>query len=180
MAGTHIFPVVERPDMSSDSIRHAVRRGITGGIAGTIAMTVYRAPVFRALPPSAEFWAVLVGGEPDEHVLPGIVLHLWYGVGAGALCGLLASVVHVFDAGDRSRGLPALALGTVYSLVLSAFGDRVLLRWLLDLELDADETLVFHVGHLVYGLTLGTWLGVGERTGRSDDRSDLDPEEPPG
>jgi hypothetical protein len=25
--------------------------------------------------------------------------------------------------------------------------------------LDADERLVFHVGHLVYGLTLGTWLG---------------------
>jgi len=58
-----------------------------------------------------------------------------------------------------------IGLSLVYSLALSAFGTRVLFRYLLDEELESDETVIFHVGHVIYGLTLGTWIGFRERKG---------------
>jgi len=33
------------------------------------------------------------------------------------------------------------------------------LERVLDMDPAADERLVFHAGHLVYGLGLGTWFG---------------------
>jgi len=35
----------------------------------------------------------------------------------------------------------------------------VLLRGLLDEDLDPDEALIFHLSHVIYGITLGAWLG---------------------
>jgi len=36
-------------------------RGVVGGLIATVLMTLYRFPVFRALPPTADFWAKYVG-----------------------------------------------------------------------------------------------------------------------
>lgn len=127
-------------------------------------MTLYRVPIFRGLPPTAEFWAHYVGhGDAEDYPIQGLVLHLLYGVVAGGVFGPLFAVV--------SRRYPAhreplsVVCGAGYSLVLSLVGTRIIFRRVLDRGLAPDHALVFHVGHLIYGLTLGTWLGSREPLG---------------
>jgi len=143
----------ERPSVAAE-----VARGIHGGAVATFVMTAFRLPLMRSLPPSANFWARLVrGGDPEDHPITGLVLHLLYGVGAGAMFGGLFALL------DSERPHQAegrgIVWGAVYGMGLSAFGSRVMLEALLDVELDADELTLFHAGHLVYGLTLGAWVG---------------------
>lgn len=69
-------------------------RGATGGFVATVVMTVFRSPVFRALPPTAEFWAQYVGGGPaEEYTIAGLALHLFYGTAAGTVLGVVYGVV---------------------------------------------------------------------------------------
>lgn len=143
-----------------------VLKGMVGGLIGTVSMTVYRVPLFAGLPPTAEFWARFVGdGDPADYPLQALGLHLLYGAGAGGVFGLLSSSVGV----DRGRASASILLATGYSVVLSVLGSRLLLRRLLGIELTAQEALVFHVGHVIYGLSLGTWLGTGNLIERPDD-----------
>lgn len=139
-------------------------RGVIGGLVATMLMTLYRFPLFRGLPPTAEFWAMFVrGGEPEQYPVAGLVLHFLYGGAAGGLFGLGLCMIDFRT--ERDRRLGAIALSLVYGVVLSVFGMQVLLRRLLGEELEPDEATVFHVGHLIYGLTLGTWLSSRERSG---------------
>lgn len=132
--------------------------GVVGGLLATIVMTAYRLPIARSLPPTAEFWATFVGSEgPEEYSLIALHLHLFYGAGGGAAFGA------VYDrlpkpTNTSPEGAAAL-WGVVYGLALSIFGERVLLERLLGMRLSADERTVFHAGHAIYGLTLGTWVG---------------------
>lgn len=127
-------------------------------------MTLYRFPVFRALPPTADFWAKYVGrGDPKAYPGTGLILHFLYGGAAGGLFGVGISQVDFRSA--RERDLGAIGLSLVYGLALSVFGTRVIFQHLLEEELEPAEALVFHVGHAVYGLTLGTWIGSRERSG---------------
>lgn len=142
----------------------SAKRGLVGGLVATVLMTLYRFPVFRALPPTSEFWVRYVaGGEAEQYPVEGLLLHFAYGGVAGGLFGLAFSPLDVRT--ERSRRFVAVALAVGYSLLLSVFGTRVVFRRLLDEELDDDERLVFHVGHVVYGLSLGTWLQSRERRG---------------
>ncbi|WP_135826359.1 hypothetical protein [Halorussus ruber] len=146
------------PEEASSSRRHRLAEGTEGGLVATLVLTAYRLPVSHALPPTAEFWSKFVaGGDSADHTLPALVLHLLYGAGAGALFGALFPAREPRE--TVGRELTGLLLATGYALALSVFGERVVLGRLLDMDLEADESLVFHVGHLVYGLTLGTWLG---------------------
>ncbi len=133
-------------------------RGMQGGLIATLTMTVFRLPTMRALPPTANFWSTHVGGgDPEDHPIAGIGFHLLYGVGAGGAFGVL------FAAMDAERGMEpeprGLLWGTVYGLVLSTFGTHVALKRLLGVRLDGDELAIFHAGHVVYGLSLGAWVG---------------------
>lgn len=131
--------------------------GLVGGLVATLVMTAFRLPISRSLPPTANFWATYVGGgDPEDYPLVGLVLHLAYGAGGGAVFAALAPGWGRPEAVAESRDA---VLGTVYGILLSAFGSRVVLGKLLGMDLEPDERLVFHVGHVVYGLTLGTWLG---------------------
>lgn len=142
----------------------AVVRGFLGGLVATAVMTVYRAPIFRALPPTAEFWArYLGGGEAEQYFLEGLVLHFLYGGVAGGVLGFLLANINPRTSLDRE--LTSLFAGLVYGLFLSVFGTRVLFRYVLERDLDPEQALVFHVGHVIYGLTLGTWIGSRERVG---------------
>jgi hypothetical protein len=146
----------------------ALTRGVVGGILGTVTMTVYRAPLFEGLPPTAEFWARFVGDrEPAAYPVVALLLHFVYGAVAGGVFGVL------FDGswrpGTGHRGSVAMAGGVGYSVLLSLFGSRVLLDRLLAVDLTGREALVFHVGHVVYGLALGTWVGTESTVGRSAD-----------
>ena len=137
---------------------YAAVRGLQAGFVATIIMTAFRLPILRSLPPSANFWAQYVtGGDPEEHPIAGLVLHFAYGIQAGALFGGL------FALQDAERSIEAeqrgLVWGSVYGMALSAFGSQVMLKELLDIRLEADELALFHAGHLVYGLSLGAWVG---------------------
>lgn len=150
--------------LSPSVTARAAARGFAGGLIGTAVMTLYRLPIFRALPPTAEFWARYVGGgEAEDHLLPGIVLHFFYGAAAG---GVFAPVFTVVASRTSfSRELIGLVSGLLYGSFLSVFGTRVIFRHVLGRELESDEALVFHVGHVFYGVTLGTWLSSRERFG---------------
>lgn len=136
--------------------------GAKGGFVATLVMTGYRMPISHALPPTALFWSKFVADDdPNDHPVAGLALHLLYGTVAGGVFGATAPERGRQRTADSE--LAGLFWGTLYGLALSAVGERVLLNELLDMNLDSDERLVFHVGHLIYGLTLGTWLG--SRTG---------------
>ncbi|MBX0286380.1 hypothetical protein [Haloarcula salinisoli] len=142
----------------------SLARGSVGGLVATVVMTVYRIPVFKALPPTAEFWARFVGGgDVEEYFVPGLLLHLLYGVIGGAVYGILASFTDVDDPVARER-LSVLG-GLAYGLGLSAFGSRVVFVRLLGRELQSEDALVFHVGHAIYGVTLGTFVATSESAG---------------
>ena len=142
----------------------SVARGCLGGFAATVVMTVYRIPAFKALPPTAEFWARYVrGGDVEEHFVPGLLLHLLYGVVGGGVYGVLASFVAVDDTATR-EWLSVLG-GFGYGVALSVFGSRVVFVRVLGRELQPEDALVFHVGHAVYGVTLGTYVATSESAG---------------
>lgn len=133
--------------------------GVVGGSLATAVMTAYRMPVAASLPPTAKFWATYVGGgSPEDHPVPGLVLHLAYGAGAGAVFAALFRPFSDRAAGEDEREAGGVVLGALYALALSVFGERAVLGGLLSTDLDTTESLVFHVGHLVYGLSLGSWV----------------------
>lgn len=149
---------------SRGRLLRSLARGCVGGLAATVVMTVYRMPVFKALPPTAEFWARFVsGGEVEQHFGPGLLLHLFYGLVGGAVYGVLASFVDIDDPVARER-LSVLS-GLAYGLGLSVFGSRVVFVRVLGRELQSEDALVFHVGHAVYGVTLGTFVATSESAG---------------
>lgn len=144
-----------------------IRRGAEGGALATAVMTVYRLPVTRSLPPSAEFWTQFVaGGSPDDHPLPALVLHVVYGVVAGTVfAAAFPSREPVAEAGygppSPSGEVKTTLIGLAYGLALSWFGERVMLDAVLDV--DPDDRFAFHVGHVLYGITLGAWVGTRTR-----------------
>jgi hypothetical protein len=147
-----------------------ILRGCVGGCIATVVMTVYRLPIFNGLPPTAEFWARYVGGgDADQYFVQGLVLHFLYGTVAGGAYGLLHSRFH--ESNPMSREVVSVLSGLLYGLSLSVFGSRVLFVRVLGRELRAEDALVFHVGHVIYGLTLGTWMGDRERYGEVYDDS---------
>ncbi|APX98288.1 DUF6789 family protein [Natronorubrum daqingense] len=136
----------------------AAIRGLQAGFVATIIMTAFRLPILRSLPPSANFWSQYVsGGDPEDHPIVGLLLHFVYGVQAGAIFGAL------FALQDAERSIEpeqrGIVWGSIYGMVLSAFGSQVMLKEILDIRLEADELALFHAGHLVYGLSLGAWVG---------------------
>lgn len=157
---THLTPAARRSGADDTPIPWP-RRLVLGAVAGlhaTAVMTLFRLPVTDSLPPTAEFWATFAGsGDPDDYPGPALALHLLYGalggVGFAALFGRVARATTV----QRERR--GVLLGMLYGIGLSAVGRRVILEGLLEMDLDADERWVFLVSHVVYGLTLGTWLG---------------------
>jgi hypothetical protein len=132
--------------------------GLVAGGFATLVMTAFRMPVSRSPPPTAWLWAQYVGeGDPEDYPGPGLVLHVMYGVFGGGVFGAL--VGPLIRGSDADREFLGAVYGVVYGIVLSVFGQYVLLDRLLGMDLSDDETFVFYVSHLVYGLSLGTWFG---------------------
>ena len=132
--------------------------GLAGGLVATLVMTV----VMNVMgdggpPPTATFVAKFAGGEPAEYAMPGMVLHLVYGVGAGAVLALGAPLVGI--------GLGSLAVaagvGLVYGLVLMVVGMGFWMRVVLGMEPDRGTMVMFGTVHAVYGVVLGAFLGTG-------------------
>ena len=155
-ARVRAHPPKERSKLAH--VAYASVRGLQAGFVATLIMTAFRLPIMRSLPPSANFWAKYVsGGEPDDHPVMGLLLHLCYGVSAGAVFGGLFALLDAERAIEpEQRGI---VWGSVYGMGLSAFGSQIMLKELLDVRLDPDELALFHAAHLVYGLALGAWVG---------------------
>ena len=159
-------PTVE-PAVRRLQLFDALGQGTVGGLLATIVMTAYRLPIARSLPPTAAFWARYVGsGDAEDYAGTGLLLHLGYGAGAGAVFGALFRIAGLDAYSEHVRETRGIGLATLYGVALSVFGSRVVLGRLLGMDLDADEALVFHVSHVIYALTLGTW--VGSRVGSDD------------
>jgi hypothetical protein len=150
-------PAAEEPSPGVSRLR-ALLLGARAGLVATVVMTAYRVPISASLPPTAAFWANYVaGGEPSDHPIAGLALHLVYGTAAGALFG--ATFPRRISGSEVTMERAGALRGTVFGLVLSVFGVRVLLEGLLGMDLEPDERWIFHVSHAVYGLTLGSWFG---------------------
>jgi len=128
-------------------------------------MTAYRLPVSRSLPPRAEFRSKLVSGDdPYDHPLIALVLHAGYGILAGiGFALLLPSRDPIEDESGVGPPSPSgkvqlTVLGPIYGLLLSAVGERILLEMVLDI--DPDDRFAFHIGHVLYRITLGAWIGT--------------------
>jgi hypothetical protein len=145
-------PRTDRP-----SLRRAAWLGARRGIQATAAMTAFRLPISRSPPPPSYLVAKPFGGDARRYPITGMVLHFVYGAAAGAVFG--AWFERRASGTDAERERDGVLLGSLYGMALSAFGNRVLMDRLLGLDLADDERFVFHVSHLVYGLTLGTALG---------------------
>ncbi|MFB6164850.1 MAG: hypothetical protein ABEJ31_06795 [Haloarculaceae archaeon] len=150
-------PPATDADGDRDGLGRAVGLGARGGLVATVAMTAFRMPISESPPPTGALWAKVLGGEPDDHHVLNLVLHLLYGMGAAtAFAAWFQGRVTGRTVTDERRGVAA---GALYGLGLSAFGSRVILGRLLGMDLQSDERFVFAVGHLIYGITLGAWLG---------------------
>lgn len=148
---------VAAADDTTNTLAAAIKYGALGGLVATVSMTVFRMPTSKSLPPTARFWATFVGGgEPEEYPVVALLLHLVYGIVGGVFFALLTPGSEDSEAVAESKGA---LLGTVYGVGLSIFGMRVILERVLGTDLDTDERLIFHISHIVYGLTLGTWVG---------------------
>lgn len=139
-------------------VSRSVLRAIQGGLFATVVMTVFRLPILRSLPPTANAWARYVGsGHPEEYTNIGLLLHLAYGTAAGAAFGLVYATLDVFPGtATETRGV---LWGGLYGIGLSVVGKHLLLGRLLDMDLDADTATIFHASHAIYGLALGGWVG---------------------
>lgn len=137
----------------------AVQWGANGGVVATIVMTAFRIPIARSLPPTADFWAQYIGGgDPDDYTLQGLLLHLLYGAGGGVVFALLGEPSE--SGSETKKEWKGILRGTTFGLLLSVVGVQIVLKQLLDMDLDPDERFIFHVSHIIYGITLGAWAGA--------------------
>ncbi|QAU14301.1 hypothetical protein EKH57_01550 [Halorubrum sp. BOL3-1] len=107
-------------------------------------------------PPTAGLVAKFAGGQPEDYAMPGMVLHLLYGVVAGA----------VFAVGVPILGLSlgsisvAVGLGLAYGLVLMIGGMIFWMRLVIGMEPDKGTMMTFGTVHVIYGVVLGAFLGA--------------------
>lgn len=109
-------------------------------------------------PPTALFWSKYVeNGDPDEYMMQGMILHLIYGIIAGGVFAIGVGILGVSVVGLGS----GLLWGLVYGVLL--FVGAAVFWMKLVLGLDADTSMVglFLFFHLVCGIILGGWVGVG-------------------
>jgi hypothetical protein len=131
--------------------------GLAGGLAATIVMTALMMVMGDGgPPPTARLVAKFAGGEPEDHAMPGMVLHLVYGVVAGGVFAVGAPVVGV----EFESIAVAVGLGLLYGVVLMVGGMVFWMRTVIGVEPDRDTMVMFGTVHVVYGIVLGALLGV--------------------
>jgi len=132
--------------------------GLAGGLIATIVMTAVMTAVGDGgPPPTAMLVAKFAGGEPADHAMPGMLLHLLYGTVAGAVLAVGGPALGI----DFDAVAVALGVGLVYGLVLMVGGMGFWMRLVIGMEPDRDTTITFGVVHAVYGLVLGAFLWTG-------------------
>lgn len=132
--------------------------GLAGGLLATILMTIGMKVVGDGgPPPTAALVAKFAGGEPADHAMPGMAMHLAYGIGAGVIFALGVPLLG-FDLGSIAV---ATGFGLVYGLVLMVGGMIFWVRTIIGMEPDSDMMMAFGVAHVIYGVVLGSFIGAG-------------------
>lgn len=136
----------------------SILSGLVGGLVATIVMTMFMMALGDdSPPPTAALWAKYVGDEgPDAYMMQGMVLHMLYGIGAGA----------VFTLGVTALGLgvgagaltTSLLWGVVYALGLTVVGAIFWMRVVLAMEPEPQMVGMFALFHLVYGVVLAAMV----------------------
>ncbi|MFA9418418.1 hypothetical protein [Natrinema sp. HArc-T2] len=128
--------------------------GLAGGVVATIGMTVLMMAMGDGgPPPTAGLVAKFAGGDPEDYAMPGMALHIIYGV--------------VFAVGVPLVGFEltsivvAAGLGLVYGIVLMVGGMAFWMRTVIGIDPDRDMLTMFGTVHVVYGVVLGAFLGDG-------------------
>jgi hypothetical protein len=136
-----------------------ILNGLVGGVLATILMTV----LMMALgddspPPTALFLATYVGdGDAVEYMLPGLLLHLLYGTGAGVV---LAAVMPAVGFETASL-IESLGIGLGYGVLLFVGAAVFWMNIVLDMDPEPGDIGRFALFHLVYGGVLGAVIGAG-------------------
>ena len=133
--------------------------GLVGGLIATIVMTVFMMALGDdSPPPTAVFWSKYIGaGDPDDYTMPGMLLHVFYGVVAGAVLAVGLPVVGFGDVGLTT----ALGIGLAYGVVLFVGAAACWMNVVLALEPERKQVGMFLLFHLVYGVVLGAVAGAG-------------------
>jgi hypothetical protein len=136
----------------------SVIAGLAGGIVATIVMTAVMMVMGEGgPPPTAQFISQFAGGEPADYAMPGMLLHLLYGTGAGAV---FAVGIPLLDLSLDAIAV-ATGLGLVYGIGLMLVGMGFWMRLVMGMDPDRDMMVMFATVHVVYGVVLGAFLGAG-------------------
>jgi hypothetical protein len=136
----------------------SVIAGLVGGVVATIVMTIAMMVMGDGgPPPTARLVAKFAGGDPEDYAMPGLALHLIYGIVAG---GVFAVGVPAIGLDLGSLGI-AIALGVVYGIVLMIGGMVFWMRMVIGLEPEPGMMTMFGTVHVIYGIVLGAFLGAG-------------------
>lgn len=132
--------------------------GLAGGVVATIVMTIAMMVLGDGgPPPTARLVAKFAGGQPEEYAMPGMALHLVYGVVAGAVFAVGVPLL-----GVSLTSIPvAVGLGLVYGVVLMIGGMLFWMRTVIGMEPDRSTMLMFGTVHVIYGVVLGGFLSAG-------------------
>ncbi|WP_231741198.1 hypothetical protein [Halorubrum sp. CBA1125] len=132
--------------------------GLAGGLVATIVMTIVMMVMGDGgPPPTAALVAKFAGGDPADYAMPGMILHVIYGILAGAVFAIGVPLVGL------SLGSIAVAagLGLVYGIILMIGGMMFWMRMVIGMEPDRDMMRMFGTVHVIYGVVLGAFLGAG-------------------
>jgi hypothetical protein len=135
--------------------------GLVGGLVATVVMTaLMMAMGDDSPPPTAQVWAKYVGdGLVEEYPMQGMILHLRYGIGAGWVFALVAAFGLL--ALTPPNLVDGVINGAVYGIILVVVAAVVWMRLVLGMEPDAGTLGGFTLMHVVYGVVLGAFLGLG-------------------
>ena len=121
--------------------------GLVGGLAATVAMTMFMMALGDdSPPPTAALWAKFVGSEgPEAYMMPGMALHMMYGIGAGGAFALIATTAGLGV--DSLTG--ALIWALAFAAVLTVFGMVFWMRVVLAMEPEPKTAATFGFFHAV-------------------------------
>lgn len=137
----------------------SILSGLVGGLVATIVMTAFMMMMGDdSPPPPALFWSKYVGdGEPEEYMMQGMALHFIYGIVAGGVFAVLVTAL-TLGVGTLVGGL---IWGVIYGIVLFIIGAGFWMMMVLDIKPEMQMAMGFLLFHLVYGVVLGAWVGLG-------------------
>jgi hypothetical protein len=136
----------------------SVIAGLAGGVVATIVMTIAMMLMGDGgPPPTARLVAKFAGGDPEDYAMPGMALHIMYGIVGGAVFAVGVPLLGL----DLGSIVVAIGLGLVYGIVLMIGGMMFWMRTIIGIDPDRSTMTTFGTVHVIYGVVLGAFLGAG-------------------